>query len=163
MRVGCGRDMAVGRVGDEGRIGERDWAGLGDAGPSKCESGAITVGEGDCDMNGSTSSSSRDGVGASDVSATLSLLDGLAKGLLDLSEPSCDGLLTKGDCLSGESIGDADFAGGGRVLVGDVDGDAARMVDGDRANGDGRGENDILLVLSARATLIDTCPFRGRL
>lgn len=49
----------------------------------------------------------------SGVSATLRRLAGRAKGLLGRSiPPSCDGRLTNGDCLSGESIGEAGFEGG---------------------------------------------------
>lgn len=126
----------------------------------------MTVGEGDWEMKGSMSSSFRDGVGASEDSATLSLLEGRANGLLDRSDPSCDGLLTNGDCLSGESSGDADLVGCWNVLIGDVVGDAARMVvdedmlagDSGRLNGDGRGEKDILYMpdplMDLRANLI---------
>ena len=81
---------------------------------------------------------------------TLSLLDGRANGLRGLSDPSCDGLRTKGDCLSGESRGEAGFADGAKVLIGDVGGVAARTVEGDlvigdsgRLKGEGRGENDM--------------------
>lgn len=86
------------------------------------------------------------------MSATLSLLDGLAKGLFGRPDASCDGLRTNGDCLSGDSMGDDGFDGVAKAFVGDALGVAPRTVDGvlvtgdsGRLNGEGRGENDIVV------------------
>ena len=86
----------------------------------------------------------------SDGSATLSLLVGRANGLLGLSCASCDGRLTNGDCLSGDSSGEPALAGGWKPFVGDIAGDAALTVDGEAVtgvsgllNGDARAETDI--------------------
>ena len=143
-----GLDCAEGRV----KVGEVGSGG--ECGAPSSSDDALGAGEGDGAMKGSMSEVAcvpLDRASASGVSATLSLLDGRAKGLLGLSFANCDGRLTNGDCLSGNNIGDEGFDGGWNPLVGDITGDIARTVCGDAVagdsfllNGDARGENDIL-------------------
>jgi len=122
--------------------------------PTSDVGGVIFIaGDGDGARKGSASPA---GLSGSGVSATLSRLDGRAKGLFGLSEASCEGRRTNGDCLSGESIGEAALAGDWKPLVGDVMvGVTAMTVDGDlgtgdsgRLKGDARGENDMTESLS---------------
>ena len=137
--AGRGAGAADERGGDE--MGAID--GIG---PSSCGGDVLVAGDGDGAMNGSESAYDS----GSGVSATLNLLTGLANGLFGLSCASCEGRRTNGDCLSGDSIGDAclddDCNFVGDVMVGV----AARTVDGvlatgdsGRRKGDGRGEKDI--------------------
>ena len=122
--------------------------------PSDVGGVILIAGDGDGTRNGSASPAA--GLSGSGVSATLNRLDGRANGLFGLSEASCEGRRTNGDCLSGDSIGEAALAGDWKPFVGDVIvGVTAMTVDGDlgtgdsgRLKGDARGENDMTEGLS---------------
>jgi len=110
VRWYAGRDCAIG-VGAVVVTGG-DGVGIVYWGTSNWGDTVRCAGVGDGATNGLTKGSCSCFVSGSGVSATLSRLGGLAKGLLGRSvPPNCDGRLTKGDCLSGTSIGDDDFDG----------------------------------------------------